>query len=347
MGNLAAGPRAVSVRGARPTLRGEWAHALVGGLPQPVGLAALCRLATLTPDLLWEPLCRVPTHLVQRVMERAAVKTGHPIAGLRAMVGHHGRCFFRHLFAAQSDVRDALEQLRRFGDLALGGVAIDLSLSRRAASLTLQPATGEEAPPVLEACLVYVLRLLKEAAGPAVELREVGLRGAPRTSPADYEGVFRAPVSFGCPAFTLTLAPSSLDLPMRRANPRVARELEEAALLEQSLQSRSTYSERVADLLRAALMGREPVSRAEVSRRLVVTSRALDRFLRCEGRSFREIEQRVRREVAVDLLAEDRGSLEQTAERCGFSDLSAFSRAFKRWTGVAPSVFRRARPVAT
>lgn len=72
---------------------------------------------------------------------------------------------------------------------------------------------------------------------------------------------------------------------------------------------------------------------------LRIAPRTLRRRLTAEGDSFRRLRDRIRRDRAVaDLRAGH--SVERTAERAGFNDSSAFHRAFRRWTGVAPGQFR-------
>jgi AraC-like DNA-binding protein len=56
---------------------------------------------------------------------------------------------------------------------------------------------------------------------------------------------------------------------------------------------------------------------------------------------FRTLKDRVRREVAIHLLRKSRLSLEEIAFSFGFSELSTFHHAFRRWTGIAPGEFRR------
>jgi AraC-like DNA-binding protein len=76
-----------------------------------------------------------------------------------------------------------------------------------------------------------------------------------------------------------------------------------------------------------------------IANRLGMSERSLRRRLQKEGRSFAQIVGEAMGEVARGLLRES--TIQETAYRLGFSDASAFHRAFKRWTGQTPGEFCR------
>jgi AraC-like DNA-binding protein len=81
---------------------------------------------------------------------------------------------------------------------------------------------------------------------------------------------------------------------------------------------------------------------SQAARKLAVTPRTLQRRLTAEGLNFRRVLDGVRFSHAVALLKEPGSSVEAVAVQVGFSESSAFSRAFKRWTRSAPRQFVRA-----
>ncbi len=84
-----------------------------------------------------------------------------------------------------------------------------------------------------------------------------------------------------------------------------------------------------------------PPELAEVARRLGVGERTLRRRLAEAGVSFRALRDDVLRERALELLRRPGSAIAEVAFVLGFSDPTAFHRAFRRWTGVTPQAWRR------
>lgn len=78
----------------------------------------------------------------------------------------------------------------------------------------------------------------------------------------------------------------------------------------------------------------------EIADTLHVGSRTLIRHLKLEGSSYQDIKDRVRRDKAIHYLTSQTITMSEIAERLGFSDARVFTRAFRAWTGVAPSRYR-------
>src|SRR6185295_17463398 len=97
------------------------------------------------------------------------------------------------------------------------------------------------------------------------------------------------------------------------------------------------------DEVRAAISGelhRGDVDIERIARRVGVTPRSLQRRLRDERTSYRELVDAIRHQRAMDLIA--RGlPFGDIAEHLGFSEARAFRRAFRRWTGLVPSAIQR------
>ena len=77
-----------------------------------------------------------------------------------------------------------------------------------------------------------------------------------------------------------------------------------------------------------------------VARDIGLSRQTLYRRLKAEGVTFEQLLDELRHRLALKLLRDQQMPVKQAAWRLGFSDPAAFSRAFKRWTGTAPSFSR-------
>lgn len=103
----------------------------------------------------------------------------------------------------------------------------------------------------------------------------------------------------------------------------------------------------IVDDVRAAIADVLPdgqPSKSQVARRLAISERTLHRQLADHGESFQAIATRVRRDAAESLLTTTSHSIADVAFLTGFADQTAFTRAFKRWTGTTPAAFRDRTP---
>lgn len=90
-----------------------------------------------------------------------------------------------------------------------------------------------------------------------------------------------------------------------------------------------------------ALLGGGSISIRDVASAADMTPRALQRRLAAAGVSFSDLLEETRRDLASRLLASDVLSVAEVAERLGYANPSALSRAVRRWTGAAPRDLRR------
>jgi AraC-like DNA-binding protein len=168
----------------------------------------------------------------------------------------------------------------------------------------------------------------------------VDLRGPAPAHHARAEAFYGVPVHYGQAEDALVL--SALDL----ARPLVSSSPELVGLLGPRVEEllRETHSgdtvEQVRGVLRRLLTGDEPSMEA-VARTLGLGTRSLQRRLAEARTSFVALLREVRHEVACERLARTDIDLAELSFLLGFSDPSAFHRAFRRWQGVTPLEYRR------
>jgi len=156
--------------------------------------------------------------------------------------------------------------------------------------------------------------------------------------PTRHERLLGAPVVFGCSLSALRVPASSWRAPLPSADPALQRTLRELSARLDPGEGAAAVEQAVRARLRE-LLPEGRAGAAAVSRSLGMSERTLQRRLREAGRSFGEVVDRFREAEAERLLASGGPPLSEVALRLGFSDQSAFSRAFRRWKGTPPSAW--------
>lgn len=153
--------------------------------------------------------------------------------------------------------------------------------------------------------------------------------------------LFRAPVHFGCARNEVIFELADLSKPQRHAEPRLQEVLERQleGLMAQLPPDHSLIARVKGHLVDHLLDGEPAVS--TVAAKMRISSRTLQRRLTDEGTSFAKLLADVRCEEARRHLQNSRTSINEVAFLLGFLEVSAFHRAFKRWTGQTPAEFRR------
>jgi AraC-like DNA-binding protein len=175
-------------------------------------------------------------------------------------------------------------------------------------------------------------------------IKEIHVTHAEPDYRAEYDRIFGRPVVFESDRNALLMADASF-LDMRFPNPsRYALGLlcARADALLKSLESSTTVRGRVESLLIPMLQKGEPTADA-VAKRLAIGRKTLYRSLRAEGTSFENVLLELRHRLALEYLCESKFTISEVAYLVGFSEPAAFSRAFKRWTGLSPRDFRKSR----
>jgi hypothetical protein len=220
---------------------------------------------------------------------------------------------------------------------------LELSLRIEGDEAVVALAEQQDFGPLREFCLVTSLRYLHGYACWAIDSR-IPLRGVafPFPEPAHgqvYPLIFPGPTVFNAPQAGFRFDARYLGLALRRDESALQTMLERALPLT-VLQYR--HDRLLQQSVRALLRTRSGELRnAEaLAMALGVSTRSLHRQLQLEGVSLQALRDEVRREVALDLLRRTDWPVKQIAHTVGFLNEKSFSRAFKVWTGLAPSEMR-------
>lgn len=293
-------------------------------------------LAALGVDAETPPETYVAAERVDVQLEALAAARGDPAFALTlaqtAAVRPLG--LFGHMVWTSGTVRDAVTRAVRFYAMISRRSTLAFDETGPVARLRNVPAIANtpRGRILTEFPLASFSLRAREVTGGKLALRAVRFRHAGE-APMRYREVFGVPVEFGAAVDELELDVAHLALPLASADPITSAVLEEKiAQLAAAPSVRSPFVERVR---RAAGELDGPVTLAAIATQLATSERTLRRQLEREGTSLRALADDARRERADAMLAAG-SSVKEVAFALGFSEPSAFSRAYKRWTGASP-----------
>jgi AraC-like DNA-binding protein len=158
----------------------------------------------------------------------------------------------------------------------------------------------------------------------------------------EHETLFGAPVFFAQPTNSIVFRQRDLDAPMPEPDSYLF------SLLEPFMRGRQrrACSDDLVGVVRQKIelhFNTGDPSIKKIAAELGMSSWTLHRRLRDLNVSFHDLVRGARRELALRYVAEPHIALTEVAFLLGYSELSAFSRAFRQWTGMSPVRYRRHR----
>lgn len=308
--------------------------------------------ARLSDDLLKDPDGRVPLACLIDLMKAGQELTGDPALAL-----HFGEavdvseiaigCVAAATSATFEESVAAMNRYARLGvDVATSDGGNRFRLERYDGLLWMvdHRANPNAFPELTESTLARMVCSTRRGLGEVAIFEAVSFTHAAPTYRQEYERIFELPLTFDATYNGIALDPTVLDRMRRTAVPStIARAVRNRAdVLLRDFDVERTFRGKIEGLISAAL----PTGEANVDAiagHLAMSRHTLLRRLKTEGVVFDEVLDELRERLGTQLL-EDRASVKQTAHQLGYSDPASFSRAFKRWTGVAPSQFKKSKP---
>jgi len=191
-----------------------------------------------------------------------------------------------------------------------------------------------------EASLSAVARLSDEVSSRSFVPLAVHFKHAARGDEEVFSRHFACPVHFGSDRDALLVSVEALETSNKLGDQTIARFFDRH--LEQELAALPDLAElehRVRIAVSQVLSEGVPTL-SDIASSLGVGARTLQRRLADQGQSFQGVVDTARRELAQQLLRETSYTLSEIAFLTGFSEQSAFTRAFKRWSGQTPRSYR-------
>jgi AraC-like DNA-binding protein len=303
----------------------------------------IIREAGLNPLLFDDCANVIPHAALGRLLTLSVVSTNCPhfglLVGRRATIlslGMVGR-----LMQHSETVGDALRALVSNLSIQNRGAVPSLNIISRDTALftySVYQSDTESADQISDGAIAVTVNALRTLYGSDWNPAEVLL---PRAAPTDvepYRRHYRASVRFNQEIAALVFPAHDLNRRVAGADPMVR------ALLEERIEQmkgdpRSEFSDDIRRLLRTRLTSHH-CSADDVADLMAMHRRTLSRRLKDGGMGYRALANEVRFEIARQLLQDTQVPLGQIAAALGYSEASAFTRAFRRWSGRTPKAWR-------
>ncbi|MCB9598352.1 MAG: AraC family transcriptional regulator [Sandaracinaceae bacterium] len=327
--------RSGAILGALEALRAAGMDA--DGLLGEVGLDA----AAIASD----PELAVPLRGFVALLELAAARMGAPRFGLRVGLAHRPAALgvLGYVLVHSPDLGAAVRNLQRFVGAHQQGAALtieeagdEVRIGYRLVDPTIQPRVQDA-----ELTIGVGVALFRGLVGEGFHPRCVWLEHGAPADDAEHRELLGCPVRFSMPTNAVVVDAALLARPTRSPDPALLPILERHAsrILEERARASSLAEQvraAVAERLRDGLPSAE-----DIARPLGLSAATLRRRLEEEGTTFRAELDAARHGLALAYLDDPSLTISEVAFLLGYSDGTAFHRAFKRWTGETPRAHRQ------
>ena len=317
---------------------------------QGLDVEGLCSRVGLDPIVLTTPDQRIPASVHDAVWREAVKQTGDENLGLHFgeafNVGNYG--IVGYVLLNCQTLADVFEKYCRYTSLFCQGVPCQLSVSDGIAFFEChlrsefipQNAPSTESRYDSECTFASTLAAVKALTGKELRPSMVSFCHAPPVDLSEYRRIFQTDLKFSMPFNRLVFNAAYLDWPVLSCNAHLLSFFEQQAdAMLGAINGGDRYSQKVAHLIAEHLQGELPKIDA-IASALSISTRHLQRELQAEGTSFQKLLDKTRKELALRHLENPTISIHDIAFLLGFSEPSAFNRAFKRWTGKTPRFCR-------
>lgn len=286
---------------------------------------------------------RLPAATLGRLLAECAAAVKRPefglLVGARADLSSLGVVGYAMRHSAS--VQDALRTLVRHLHLHDNDAVVTLTsvgVARLALVYVIRRAKTPGLPLVYDAALAVGCNIMRALCGARWKALQIRLPHGRPSDLAPYRRIFAAPLVFDAERAAIVFHAHWLKHPITDADPTVRRRLS-GLLSDLDASAAATLGERTHRALTGMVVG-GTASVERAADRFGLHRRTLHRRLRAEGTGVRAMINEIRYELARQMLSDTTLDLAAIAAALHYSDPTAFSRAFRGWTGIAPSAWR-------
>lgn len=304
--------------------------------------APLYEQAGINPESILNPDVRLKFANVERLWHLVDDLLDDPCFGVKLIEHWHPSRMgsLGYAWLASTSLRTALGRLARYAHVVTEAFDIETRDTPRGLKLSLNFHPSVSKLPQFEttplAILMHMCRYNFDEELTAVNVSLA--REEPECSQEIYN-CFKSPITYGAETSSITFSVKDVDKQLPTANRKLA-------LMHDDLLMRYLIEIKKGDFIqqiKSIIIDHLPdgkVTDQLVAKELNISERSLQRKLQQHGTTFRLVLDSVRQMIALQYIKDPENRMSDIAFLIGFSEQSAFSRAFKKWTGISPLKFR-------
>ena len=293
-----------------------------------------------------DPLERLSNEEVSRLFAVAVEATGDPCLGLKVADAYHPGNLHALGYAlmASTSLRDFCDRLQNYYRIVSQNALIRVEESESEFLLIAGIAGSsicQETQDTFTALMVRFMRFIKSPALNPLRLELVRPDPGPQCRPR-FDQYFQCDIEYGKEEIIIALDPADVDSPLPGASKELAQMHDQTVMQYLKQLERHDIVNRVKTVIVEELSSCT-LNKQRVADRLHMSARSLQMKLAARDTSFQDIMDATRQSLALGYIEQSRISITEIAYLLGFSEVSNFTRAFKRWTGKSPREYRQSQ----
>jgi AraC-like DNA-binding protein len=307
-------------------------------------LEAVLSKAGLTLEQANNPAIRLEVRTQIKFLELAAKELEDEFLGFHLArsfdLGEIGLVYY--VIASSEQLADALRNAQRYSGIVNEGARLHFKLDKRATIEVEYVDVNRQCDRhQMEFWLVTLMRICRKVTDTRLAAQQLKVRHFRAASPPEFNSFFGREVEFEADADEIVFPAQIATLPIVGRDNHLHKLLQryaEEALARQPVEQANVRSQ-VENMI-PPLLPHGKATAPEIARQLGMSSRTLSRKLRDESATYAEIINRLRSALARRYLRDRELPITEIAWLLGYREVSSFTHAFRRWTGMTPREFR-------
>ena len=290
-----------------------------------------------------DPMLRLTNDEISRLFQASVEATSDPAFGL--LVGqsmHPGNLHaLGYALMASTSLRDYAQRLSNYYKIVSQSAEIRAEEVAKEFLIMTNVLSDDICWETHVAFITLQLRFIRFIYNPSFNpIRVELMRPEPSTDIKKYQDYFNCEIRFDCPEVVIAIASDLVDKPLPGASKELAQMHDQTSAQYLKRMEKQDIINRVRTMIVEDLSS-SAITKQRVADKLCMSPRSLQMKLAAKDTSFQEILDTTRESLALGYMEQSAISITEAAYLLGFSDVSNFTRAFKRWTSKSPREFRQ------